>query len=382
MTKTLFIGGTIITADTTLKNHTLVIENGVIQAIQPGYISADTVDHVIDATGQTIIPGLIDVHVHGGDGHDTMDATPAAIHGMARFFAQHGVTSYYPTTMTDTAENIQRALENVAACPHPEDGAQHLGVHVEGPFLSPHYPGAQPPTFFRPPQPDEYAAWMKTGVVRLITVAPELDGALPMIEALTAQGVEFAAGHTNATYAETSRGAACGLRQVTHTFNGMRPLNHREPGILGAALTDDRLYAQIIADGVHTHPAMVKLLFRAKGAGRVLLITDAMSAAGLPDGDYTLGAQSVTVKDGVARIPAGNLAGSTLTLDRAVRNTVAWTGLSLAEILPAATSTPAEAMNLTNKGRLVPGMDADIVLLDEQLEVSLTMVGGRVVYRR
>ncbi len=380
MTRTLITGGTIITPDKTLENHTLVVENGVIQAIAAG-ITPGANDTVIDAVGQTIIPGLVDVHVHGGDGHDTMDATPAALHGMARFFARHGVTGYYPTTMTDTPQAIQRALENAAACPQPSDGAQHLGVHIEGPYLSKHYPGAQPPTHFRPPQPVEYAAWMQTGVVRLITVAPEVEGALPMIEALAAQGVEFAAGHTNATFDEVGQGVARGLRQVTHTFNGMRPLHHREPGILGAALTDDRLYAQIIADGVHSHPAMVKLLFRAKGAGRVLLITDAMSAAGLPDGDYKLGAQAVTVQEGIARIPEGNLAGSTLTLDRAVQNVIAWTGLTLAEVLPAATSTPAAAMNLTRKGRLAPGMDADIVLLDAQHQVSLTMIAGRVVYR-
>jgi N-acetylglucosamine-6-phosphate deacetylase len=381
MTRTLFTNGTLITPDKTLEGYTLVVENGTIQAIAAG-IAPGADDTVIDAAGHFVIPGLIDVHVHGGDGHDTMDATPAAIHGMARFFARHGVTSYYPTTMTDTGDAIQRALENVAACPQPEDGAQHLGVHVEGPYLSAHYPGAQPPTHFRPPQPAEYAAWMQTGVVRLMTVAPELDGALPMIEELAAQGVEFAAGHTNATFDEVGRSAGCGLRQVTHTFNGMRPLHHREPGILGAALTDDRLYAQIIADGVHNHPAMVKLLFRAKGVRRTLLITDAMSATGLPDGDYRLGAQAVTVQDGIARIPAGNLAGSTLTLDRAVRNAMAWTKLSLAEVLPAATATPAEAMRLSAKGRLAPGMDADIVLLDAQYTVSLTMVAGRVIYRR
>ncbi|MBZ0275324.1 MAG: N-acetylglucosamine-6-phosphate deacetylase [Anaerolineae bacterium] len=380
--RTLITGGTIITPPQTLENHTLIIEDGIIRRIEPGALTPAPSDQVVDAAGRYVAPGLIDVHVHGGDGYDTMDATPEAIQGMARFFARHGVTSYYPTTMTDTGERIHRALENVAACPQPIDGAQHLGVHVEGPYLSPQYPGAQPPTWFRPPDPAEYTRWLSTGVTRLMTVAPEVDGALPMIESLTAQGVEFAAGHSNATFDEVTRSIGYGLRQATHTFNGMRPLHHREPGILGAALTDDRLYAQIIADGVHTHPAIVKLLFRAKGASRVLLITDAMSAAGLPDGTYSLGAQSVTVTNGVARIAAGNLAGSTLTLDQAVRNACAWTGLSLAEILPAATSTPAEAMRLTTKGRLAPGMDADLVLLDRDLQVSLTMIAGRVVYNR
>jgi N-acetylglucosamine-6-phosphate deacetylase len=347
-----------------------------------GYLVLDEAGNALtDAAGLWVVPGVIDVHVHGGNRHDVMDATPEAIHGMARFFAHHGVTSYFPTTMTDSAENIWRALENIANTPHPSDGAQHLGAHIEGPYLNVEHKGAQPPDHFRLPDPDEYEDWFDTGVAKLITIAPELDGAAQMIEAGLRHGVEFAAGHTGASYEQIVAAADAGLRQATHTYNGMLGLHHRRPGTLGAVLTDDRLYAQIIPDGVHVHPAMVKLLVRAKGPKHTLLITDAMRATGLSDGDYTLGAHAVTVKEGIARIEDGSLAGSTLTMDAAVRNVIAFTGLSLAEVIPMATSVPAEVMHIAGcRGTLAVGADADIVLLDSSLQVHTTIVAGRVVY--
>jgi N-acetylglucosamine-6-phosphate deacetylase len=375
-------GGLIITPHSMLPEHTLIIEGGKIAEITAQSPEPTEETTVLDAAGYYVVPGFLDVHVHGGDGADTMDATPEALHTMARFFARHGVTSYYPTTMTDSAENIQRALENVAACPQPTDGAQHLGAHIEGPYLNVEYKGAQPDEFFRNPDPAEYARWLQTGAARLITVAPELEGAAAMIEELAGQGVEFAAGHSAASYDQMLLAASSGLRQATHTFNGMRGLHHREPGTLGAALSDDRIYAQVIADGVHVHPAMVKMLVRAKGTEKTILITDSMRAAGLADGAYTLGAQAITVSDGIARTQSGALAGSTVTLDQALRNVIAYAGLSLQEALPMATSVPAEVMNLAGqKGTLAPGADADVVLLDETLRVRLTLVGGRVVYR-
>ncbi len=280
------INGQIITPQTVLTDHTLVIEGSTITAIVPADTALPPDEMIIDAHGLWVAPGFIDVHVHGGDGHDTMDATPQALHSMARFFARHGVTSYYPTTMSAPAEAIARAIENVAATPQPEHGAQHLGVHVEGPFLSRDFPGAQLPDVLRLADPAEYAHWFESGVVRLITLAPELDGGLDLIDAGVRRGVEFAIGHSGASYEQVLKAADHGARQATHTFNGMLGLHHRNPGTLGGVLTEDRIYAQIISDGIHTHPAMVKLLVRAKGTGRVILITDAIRAAGLPDGDY------------------------------------------------------------------------------------------------
>ncbi|HLV35120.1 MAG TPA: N-acetylglucosamine-6-phosphate deacetylase [Spirillospora sp.] len=374
------VNGRIITPDGVLTDHTLITDGGLIRALIPSD-SAPPDSEMIDAGGQWVAPGFIDVHVHGGGGHDMMDATPEAIHGMARFFARHGVTSYLPTTMSAPAEAIVRALENVAACPQPEDGAQHLGVHVEGPYLSADFPGAQAPDVLRLPDPAEYARWFASGVVRLITLAPELDGALEMVDEGVRRGIEFAIGHSGASYEQVLMAADHGVRQATHTFNGMLGLHHRKPGTLGGVLTDDRIYAQIISDGIHTHPAMVKLLVRAKGTDRTLLITDAIRAAGLPDGDYDLGNQPVTVRDGICRIANGSLAGSTATMDAVLRNVMQFAGLSLPEAIPMATAVPAAAMNLTGrKGVIRPGADADIVLLDDNVQARLTMVCGRVVY--
>ena len=375
------INGKIITPDAVLTDHTIVLEGDRIHAIVPAHSAPSDPDR-LDAHGQWIVPGFIDVHVHGGDGNDTMDATPTAIQAMGRFFARHGVTSYFPTTMSAPADAIARAISNVASCPQPQDGAQHLGVHVEGPYLSKDFPGAQLPDVLRLPDPSEYQYWFESEVVRLITVAPELPGALGLIDEGVRQGIEFAIGHSGASYEQVITAADHGARQATHTYNGMLGLHHRNPGTLGGVLLEDRIYGQIISEGIHTHPAMVKLLVRAKGTDRVILITDAIRAAGLPDGDYDLGEQPVTVRDGVCRIANGSLAGSTATMDGVLRNVMQFTGLTLPEAIPMATSVPAKAMNLAGrKGVLQPGADADIVLLNEAIDVQATIVCGRVVYQ-
>jgi N-acetylglucosamine-6-phosphate deacetylase len=368
--RTLIKNGIVITPHEVLHNHSVRLNDGKIEAVGNGSDSADAT--VIDAQGCYVVPGFIDVHVHGSDGHDTMDATPEAIHGMAAFYAKHGVTSYYPTTLTMPAPAIQAALENVEHCPQPMNGAHHLGVK---------YKGAQPPEYFRLPSPAEYGQWLETGVCKLITIAPEIEGAMQMIRELTAQGVEFAIGHSAASYEEAVYGFDAGVRQVTHVFNGMVGLHHREPGALAAILTDDRVDAQLIADGIHVHPAMIRLLLRAKGAEHVMLITDAIQAAGLHDGEYNLGGHVVTVTNGIARIASGALAGSTLTMDKAIRNMVAFTDLPLQKIIGMASAVPARAMRLPNKGNLAAGCDADVVLLNRELEVMLTIVGGKIVYQ-
>jgi N-acetylglucosamine-6-phosphate deacetylase len=283
--------------------------------------------------------------------------------------------------MSAPADDILRAVTNVANTRQPFDGAQHLGVHVEGPFLSRKFPGAQPASVLRDPDSAEYRTWFDTRVVRLITVAPELDGTMGLIHEGIQHGIAFAAGHTSASYEQILAAADQGVLQATHTFNAMLGLHHRNPGTLGAVLTDDRIYAQIIADGVHTHPAMVKLLVRAKGADRTLLITDAMRATGLRDGTYTLGDQPVTVQDSIARTLDGALAGSTATLDYVLRNVIAFAGVTLNQALQMATTTPAEAMHIqARKGSLVVGKDADVIFLDSALRVRMTLIAGRVVY--
>lgn len=377
-------GGSIATPDEILKDHCLLIEEGRIRALPPeSEIEPDPGDQVIDADGLWVAPGLIDLHIHGCNGADTMDANPAALETMACFLAAHGVTAFLPTTISAGREEIEAVLRAYRSLPPDAAGAQPLGLHLEGPYLNPKYAGAQPYDTLREPDPDEYTGWLQSGAVKLVTLAPELDGAEEMIRTGTAGGVRFAAGHTDASYEGMRQAAGAGLSQAAHTFNAMSPLHHRSPGAVGAVLSDARIYAEIIADGVHLHPAVVALAVKAKGIERVLLVSDAMRAAGLPDGQYDLGGQPIEVKGGVALTSRGRLAGSTLTLDAALRNVMQFAGLSFPQALRMATRTPAEALGLDGvKGELRPGADADVILLDETFQVRMTMAGGKVVFQR
>jgi N-acetylglucosamine-6-phosphate deacetylase len=270
-----------------------------------------------------------------------------------------------PTTVSARQDAILAAIENVAACPQPDDGSIHLGVHIEGPYFNVDHRGAQNKGHLRDPDPSEYETWFDSGVVKLISIAPERPDALACIQHGVSQGVEFAAGHTGATYEQVIEAA-----------------DHGRPGTVGAILTDERIYAQVIADGVHVHPAVVGLLIRAKGTAHTILITDAIRAVGLEDGDYMVGDDKIIVKNGVSRTMEGGLAGSTLTMDTAIRNVVSFTGLSFQDVLPMATSVPARAMGwYGRKGVITPGADADITIFDKELQVWMTIVAGRVVYR-
>ena len=372
--RTIIRGGQVLTPDETLDGYAVVIEDRRI--VQVTDAALPRADRVIDAAGLRVIPGLIDVHVHGAMGSDVMDATPEALASMETFFLQHGVTAYLPTTITASPDALLAALTNVASAP-PSAGAQRLGAHLEGPYVAAGQRGAQPEAWLRAPDPLEYAAWFAGGVVRWITLAPELPGAFELIASGSGRGVRLSAGHTEATYEQLCQASDWGVRHATHTFNGMRGLHHRQPGAVGAVLTDDRIYAELIADGVHVHPAVVKLAVRAKGIHRITLVTDAMRATGLTDGAYDLGGQTIDVRDGVARTAAGALAGSTLTLNRAVCNAQRFAGLSPNAALAMATRVPAEALGLGGlKGVLQPGADADVVLVDHDWHVHAAIVGG------
>ncbi len=375
------LGASLLTPEATLPNHSLVIENGQIASIssQPTEMDAPT----LNARGFTVIPGLIDIHTHGGDGADTMDATPEAIYTIAKFLARHGVTSYLPTTITASTESTRKAIANLRNLSQPKDGAQHLGIHLEGPYLCHEQRGAQPEAHLRNPDPAEYADWFEDKLVRLITLAPELEGADELIRRATAAGVEIALGHTSADEAVARSALNLGARQATHIFSGMPAFHHRLLNVLSVALTDDRLYAQAIVDGIHIHPDVVRMITRVKSPRRLILISDSIRAAGLGDGDYDLGGETVRVQNGVTRRAYdGGLAGSTLTMDAALRNMMKFANLSLAEALPMATSVPAEVMGWSGrKGSLQVGADADLVFLDEKFNVCLTMVAGRVVYQ-
>lgn len=363
------------------RNRRVLIEDGVIRAIA-AHLDAPADATVIDARAHIVLPGFIDIHVHGAMDADTMDARPEALQTMARFFAAHGVTGFLPTTMTAPRERIEAAIENVKQAmtgPPAPGAARILGIHVEGPFINPKQCGAQPVEFMRPADPHEYRPWLESGSVRLITVAPEVDGAMHLIEDAQRFGVAVAIGHTDATYAQAQAAFAAGANQATHTFNAMRGLHHREPGALGAVMANDAVYAQLICDNVHVHPAAMNVLYKCKGADRLVIITDAMEATGLGDGEFTLGAQRVFVREGVAQLEGGALAGSTLTMDAAFRNIIAATGCSLAEASRMCSASPARAAGVGDrKGRIAPGYDADLVILDAALRVVKTIVGGRV----
>ncbi|MCC9076923.1 N-acetylglucosamine-6-phosphate deacetylase [Litorilinea aerophila] len=338
----------------------------------------------LNAEGCILLPGLIDVHVHGAMGHDTMDATPEALAAMARFFAAHGVTAFLATTMTASAEATLAAVRAAADyCRGPQEpgGARLLGVHLEGPFISPEFPGAQRADQIRPPDLAEFDALCQAGPVRMITLAPEQPGAKALIAAARRRQIVAVAGHTSATYEECLAGIEAGITQATHTYNAMTGLHHRRPGTLGAVLSDDRVYAQLIADNIHVHPAAMKILARCKGPSRTVLITDAMRAAGLPPGQYDLGGQMVTVQDNQCRLADGTLAGSVLTLERGLAHFTAASGLDLAQSWPAASRTPAQSLGLDHElGAIAVGYRADLVLLDGELNVVATLVDGQVAY--
>ena len=350
----------------------------------------------VDLGGAALGPGLIDLHAHGADGVELMDGGDA-ITRMARFVARHGVTGFLPATVTASWEATERAIDGVrraiAVKAEPAKGARVLGVHLEGPFLSPERLGAQSPEHCIPPTPASVARLIDLvrGIPCIVTLAPEVEGGMDAVRALVEAGAVVSLGHSVASAEETEAAFAAGATQVTHLFNGMPPMHHREPGLVGAALTAGGVRVELIADGVHVHPTAVRLAIAAKGVDGALLVTDSMAATGCVDGEYVLGPMKVIVKDGEARLASGALAGSTLTLERAVWNVARWTGgpsgspsvQSLGGAWQMASLNPARQLGLDDHmGRLAPGYDADLTAMDGDGNVVLTMVGGEIVYRR
>ena len=375
-------GGRVITPLEVFEQADVLIEGGRILAVGPG-LAAAAAGERIEAEGHIVAPGLVDIHVHGSAGHDTMDATREAIEGMARYFASRGVTAFCPTTMTVPAEEIMASVRAVHECQQrPVEGAQPLGVHLEGPYIDAAKKGAQPPQHVRTAGDLDYRGFFSLGNIRLVSLAPEFEENRELITFARARGVAVAVGHSSASYEQVVEAVKLGVSQSTHTFNQMEGIHHRKPGTVGAALMLDEIYAQFIADGVHLHPAIVKMIVHLKGPDRAVLITDAIRGAGMPDGEYELGGQPITVKEGAVRLADGALAGSCLTMDQGVRNIAAFTGRPLAECLRMATLTPARAIGVAHrKGSIEPGKDADIVILTPDLEVAATVAMGRVVYR-
>jgi len=331
-----------------------------------------------------IAPGFIDLHVHGGGGGDFMDGDPEAVLAITRTHAAHGTTGLLATTLTAPEADLIRAFRAVKMA--PKDGARVLGFHVEGPFINEKMKGAQDQRYVRPASIAEIDRWLAEGEGDdrwHVTLAPEIDGALTAIRHLAKRGAVVSAGHTECTYAQLREAVEGGLSHVTHLYNAMRGLHHREPGTVGGALTLPGVTVELIADAVHVHPASMAVAVAARGADSTMLITDAMRATGLGDGQYRLGELVATVKNGAARLTDGTLAGSVLTMEVAVRNMVQLVGIDLPTAVAMASLHPARRHRLDGqKGSIAPGKDADILLLDASLNVLTTIVEGKIVFDR
>ena len=367
-----------------VESPVLVIDGGTIVALgtrESMEIPAGL--RVLDLGDAVLVPGFIDVHIHGGAGHDVMGVDPESLQAVERLLFRHGVTSYFPTTVTAPIDQTLSALDRLARAiqsgtPEGLQRARPLGIHLEGPFISHTRRGVHPPENLLPPTLEMFNRFweVSNGAIKLLTIAPELDGARELIAEATRRGVCVSIGHSDAQLGAAQDAVAAGARHATHTFNAMRPLDHRDPGILGQVLTDNRLTADIIADGIHVDPVIVELFLTSKGPERSVLITDATAATGMPEGRYHLGSLEVEVKDGMCT-SNGKLAGSVLTMDQAIRNTMDFAHWDLAQAVRLATLNPARLTGLqASKGQLAVGKSADSVALTANGEVKQTILSG------
>ncbi len=393
------VGATLVLEDEVVPDGTVAFIDGRIVYVGPTERMGDAVRwedgqavplerfDVYDAQGGWLLPGFIDLHVHGGGGGDVMDATRASLERMAHIHALHGTTGFLATTMTAEHKAVVAAAQAVRAAirvnaDSPWNGATLLGLHLEGPYLNPARAGAQDPTLMRSAtmeELEELCAILEE-TFRLVTLAPEIEGGMEALATFSSAGVVVSLGHTDSTFEQAQAAFAAGARHVTHTFNGMRGLHHRDPGIAGAALLYDGALCEVIADGIHLHPDAIRLVYRNKGPDRICLITDGIEATGMPDGVYQLGALPVVVKDGACRLESGSLAGSILTMDRALAFVVREVGVPIHHAARMAALNPARQLRMADrKGSLRVGKDADLVLLDGDYSAVQTWIAGRPV---
>ena len=381
MSKLIILHADILTSQGILPDAVLIVENKLITHLQPYYRTMQLPPaEVLDADGLLISPGWIDIQINGAFGED-FTQNPKSIWDVASRLPQYGVTSFLPTIITSPLEIFLSAIEIWKDGPPPNwHGAIPLGFHFEGPFLNPGQKGAHNPQYLRSSDLDLIPEWQVDNGVRMVTLAPELPGAIEMIGELRKRGIVVSAGHTMATYEQALTAFNAGIGCATHLYNAMPELNHRAPGITGAVLINSELPAGLIADGIHSHPFFIQLAWKWKGAKGIILVSDAMAAMGMPFGEYNLAGYPVYVDESGARLKDGRLAGSILTLPKAVQNIMEFCELKLGDVLPSVTSTPAQLLGLKNKGRIDVGCDADLTLLNYQGEIKATIVGGRIEY--
>jgi N-acetylglucosamine-6-phosphate deacetylase len=366
----------------------VLIDGETIEAVGRG-LNIPKSARRIDARDKICVPGFIDLHVHGAGGYDLMDATEEALVTVSRTLLRHGTTSFYPTTVTASTDATLIALERLGAwiggapASIGHDAAQPLGIHMEGPFISHKRLGVHPAKHVLPPSTAAFQLFLEAAgeELRILTLAPEMPGAMEVIDAAMENGVRVALGHTDATHEQAMRAIESGVRHAVHTFNAMRPFNHRDPGVIAAVLLDERVMAELIADNIHVDPVAIRLLVKAKGPEGIVLVSDGVSPTGMPEGSgYRLGEMQVSVRGGAVRNSEGVLAGSVLTLDRAIRNMREATALPLRELVRMVSWNPAQMMHLTHKkGVLAPGADADLVLLSQDMQVAQVYARGRAV---
>jgi N-acetylglucosamine-6-phosphate deacetylase len=364
---------------TSIEPGTLIVEGDRIHSVQRGLVSDGNLpSEILDV--DIISPGLIDLQVNGADGVEA-DENPRNIEHISRWSVSSGVTAWLPTVVTSAAAFYPEVFAGWNQV-DPTIGATPLGFHLEGPFLAPARKGAHRLDYIEAAPESLYDLWLEQSSIKLVTLAPDRPGAIGHIRRLREQGIVVSLGHTDATYETFESGVDAGATMATHLFNAMSPMHHRNPGAMIATMTDDRVTAGLIPDAVHSHPAAVRLAMRAKGPDRIAIVSDMMSAAGLPSGTFQIGRRDVTVSGDSVTLPDGTLAGSVLTMDRAVRNLVEWAGVSLADALHMCSCVPANVLGDASRGRLIAGARSDLTIWSSDLEVQQTFVGGSSQYIR
>lgn len=372
----------IILADEVMEKAYLEIDNGKF-----GYATPEKplLGEIVDYSGKTIAPGLVDTHIHGFHGADVMDNDFESIKTISKGLLSTGVTAFLPTTLTSGADLLEAVAEKIGQHHEEVEGAKILGIYFEGPWFTEEHKGAQNPAYMGDPDLKQFEKWQTAaqGTIKKIALAPERAGVSDFTRTVTEAGVRVALGHSSATYEEATEILAAGANTFVHTYNGMSGLHHRNPGMVGAGMASEDAYAEIICDGLHVHPGAAKALIQAKGWERTVLITDSMSAGGMPDGEYTLGEFPVIVENGAARLISGNLAGSVLSLITAVKNVVEWGIVPLEEAVRMASQVPAESIGLDEEvGKIAPGRAADFIVIDEDITLVETYMAGQSVYRK